>query len=86
MTAYMFYIDSMVRSYHDYQSTWDNPMADGDLPCEWETGNSHDLQAVARLMIPYKFSGACQGKYLQFTMFLRRSGSVILTWDFIIDA
>ena len=46
MTAYTFYIDSVVRGYHDYQSIWDNPLADGNLFCERETGNSHDLQAV----------------------------------------
>ena len=47
MTAYMFLIDLMVRGYYDYQSIWDNPMADGDFPCEWEMGNAHDLQVVA---------------------------------------
>ena len=31
MTAYTFYIDS---GYHDYQSIWDNPLADGDLLCD----------------------------------------------------
>ena len=25
---------------------WDNPLADGDLLCERETGNSHHLQAM----------------------------------------
>ena len=24
-----------------------NPLADADLPCEWETGNSHDPKAVS---------------------------------------
>ena len=47
MTAYTFCIDSMVRGYHEYQSIWDTPLADGDLPCEREVGNSHDSQAVA---------------------------------------
>ena len=37
----------MVQGYHDYKSIWDNPLADGDLLCERQTGNSHDLQAVA---------------------------------------
>ena len=32
MTAYMHVcIDSMVQSYHDYQSIWNNSLADGDL-------------------------------------------------------
>ena len=43
----MFYIDSIVQSYHDHQSIWDNPLADGELLCEQEMGNSHDLQAMA---------------------------------------
>ena len=47
MTAYMFYMDLMVWGYHDYQSIWDDPLADGDLLCEREMGNSHDLQAMA---------------------------------------
>ena len=47
MIAYMFCIDSMIRGYHEYQSVWDNPLADRDLLCEWETGNSHDPQAIA---------------------------------------
>ena len=44
MPAYTFYMDSIVRGY---QSIWDNPLADGDLLCEWEMGNSHDPQAIA---------------------------------------
>ena len=47
MTDYKFYIDLVVRGYHDYQFIWDNPLADGNLLCEWEMENSHDLQAVA---------------------------------------
>ena len=34
MTACTFCIDSMVRGYCQYQSIWDIPLADGDLPCE----------------------------------------------------
>ena len=37
----------MVRGYHDYRSIWHNPLADGDLLCEQETGNLHDIQALA---------------------------------------
>ena len=37
----------MVRGYHEYLFIWDTPLADGDLPCEREAGNSYDPQAVA---------------------------------------
>ena len=47
MTAYMFCIDSMIRDYHEYLSIWDNPLADGDLLCEREMGNSYNPQAMA---------------------------------------
>ena len=46
MTAYTFCIDSMIRGYHECQSIRDNPLADGDLLGERETGNSHDSQAM----------------------------------------
>ena len=46
MTAYTFCIDSLVRGYCEYQSIWDIPLADGDLPCEQKMGNSHDLQPM----------------------------------------
>ena len=37
----------MLLGYHDYQSIWYNPLADGDLiPCEQEMGTLHDLQAM----------------------------------------
>ena len=36
----------MVQGYHEYQSIWDNPLANGGLPCKRETENSHDPQAV----------------------------------------
>ena len=78
----------MVRGYHDYQSIWDNPLADGDLLCEQEMGNSHDLQAVAIKTIdgtlqvvrcvPRRISSIC-------SIFLRRSGSITLMRDFTID-
>ena len=70
MTAYTFYIDSIVRGYHEYQSIWDNPLEDRELLCEWETRSSHDLQAVT---IKKMVDGALQavgwvyqGKYLKF--------------------
>ena len=46
MTAYTFCIDSMIQGYHEYQSMWDNPLADGDLFCEREMGNSRNPQAM----------------------------------------
>ena len=42
-----FCIDSMVRGYHEYQSIWHDPLADGELVGEREVGNSHDPHAVA---------------------------------------
>ena len=74
-TAYTFYIDSMAQGYHEYQfqSIWDNPLADGNLPCEWEKGNSHDLQAVVikKLIdaVTGALQGTSQGKYLQFVRY-----------------
>ena len=47
MTACMVCIDSMVQGYCQYQSIWDIPLADGNLPCEQKTGNSNDPQAMA---------------------------------------
>ena len=45
----------MIQGYHEYQSIWDNPLADGDLLCEREMRNSHNLQTMAikrLLMVP----------------------------------
>ena len=36
----------MIRGCCEYQSIWDNPLVDGDLLGERETGNSHDPQAM----------------------------------------
>ena len=47
MTACTFCIDSMVHGYCKYQSIWDIPLADGDLPCEQKMVNSHYPQAMA---------------------------------------
>ena len=46
MIAYMFCIDAMIQGYLEYQSIWDNPLADGDLLCEQEMGNSCNRQAM----------------------------------------
>ena len=67
-------IDSMVQGYHEYQSIWDNPLANEDLPCEWEMGNSHNSRAVAiRKLTDAKvinaLQGTCQRKYLQFVWY-----------------
>ena len=80
MTVYTFCIDSVVRGYHEYKSVWDNPLEDENLPCERETGNSHDPQAVAvKKMIdgtlqvvghaPRRISSIC-------SIFIRRGGSI----------
>ena len=47
MIAYTFCIDSMVWGYHEYQYIWDNPLEDGDILCEWETGSLHNPQCMA---------------------------------------
>ena len=47
MTVYTFCTDSMIRDYHEYLSIWDNPLVDGDLLCDRETGNSYNPQAMA---------------------------------------
>ena len=41
MTAYTFCIDLIVRGYCEYQSIWDNPLADGGLLCELEIHMIH---------------------------------------------
>ena len=80
MTVYTFCIDSVVQGYHKYKSVWDNPLGDENLPCEWETGYSHNPQAVAvKKMIdgtlkvvrhvPRKISSIC-------SLFSRRGGSI----------
>ena len=33
--THFIYVDSMVWGYHDYQSIWDNPLADEDLRTSW---------------------------------------------------
>ena len=48
MTAYMH----VFYKFNDSRLPWvpiiirDNPLADGDLLCEWETENSHDPQGM----------------------------------------
>ena len=73
----------MVRGYHDYKSIWDNPLADGDLLCERQTGNSHDLQAVAiKKMIDgtLQVIGHVSIKVSSISsIFLRRDGRIALT-------
>ena len=80
MTVYIFCIDSVVRGYHKCKSVWDNHLEDENLPCERETGNSHDPQAVAvKKMIdgtlqvvghaPRKISSI-------YSIFIRRGGSI----------
>ena len=41
MAVYTFCIDSMIQGYREYQSVWDNPLADGDLLCEQEIHMIH---------------------------------------------
>ena len=65
-------------------------MGDGDLLCEWETGNSHDLQAVAiknTIDGSYPAIFGCMPRKISsiYSIFLRRGGSITLMWDFTID-
>ena len=73
MTAYMFCIDSVIWGYREYQSIWDNPLADGDLLCEWEMGNSHNPQVMAIKrwsMVPQlQVVGHVPKKYLPINLF-----------------
>ena len=88
MTAYIFYIDSIVRDYHVYQSIRDNPLTDGGLLYEWEMGNSHDLQVVAikkTIDRTLQVVGHIWTKISSISSILRRGGSITLTWDFTID-
>ena len=51
-----FYLNSMVRGYHEYQASWSDPYVGEELICEQEVGNSHDPQAVAlkkKLMVTF---------------------------------
>ena len=67
MTACAFCIDSIVQGYCEYQSIWDIPLVDGDLPCEWKTGNSHDSRW---LMVPQmQMVGHMAKKYLPINLF-----------------
>ena len=64
----------MVQGYYDYQSIWNNSLADGDLLREQETGHSHNLQAV-HVAIKKTIDGTLQvvghvlRKYLQFVRY-----------------
>ena len=42
-----FYVNSVVRGYHVYQSIWVAPIIGEQLPAAREPGNSHDTYAVA---------------------------------------
>ena len=44
----------MIRGCCECQSIWDNPLVDGDLLGERETGNSHDPQAISQAMHGYQ--------------------------------
>ena len=51
MSDYMFCMDSVVWDYHEYQSTWDNTLADGYLPCEREMEASLEAPCSLSLAI-----------------------------------
>ena len=79
MTPYTFCVDSMVRGYHEYQSMWDNPLADRNLPCEWELGNSHNPQAMAikNLTDALQVVGHVPRKYLKFVRYSQEEVAVL---------
>ena len=78
-------IDSMIRGYHEYQSIWDNPLTDGDLLCEQETGNSHNPQAMVIKMwsmVPQQHVvGHVLKKYLPIDIHMRLYACVKFGWQ-----
>ena len=71
-----FEIQAMIRGYHQYKGIWDAKFGE-QLECQRETGNPHDIFAVAVLKsgtgvvghIPKKISSIC-------SLFLRRGGAI----------
>ena len=73
-----FTVDAMIRGYHEYRQIWE--AEDGEvLQCQRETGNRHDLYAVATVKndvivghVPRLISSLC-------SIFIRRGGSITCT-------
>ena len=73
--ACYFEVEAMVRGYHQYKEIWDAEVGE-KLECQRETGNPHDIFAVAVLKsgvilghIPKKISSIC-------SLFLWRGGVI----------
>ncbi len=76
MASTTFTVESTVRGYHVYRAVWDASNEE-ELSCERESGNPHDLYAVAIARagvtvghVPRKISSVC-------SLFLRRGGSIL---------
>ena len=78
--AFTFYVDSMIRGYHEYMMIWSDPIVGEELCCEREPGNSSDPYAVAvkkqisgedKIVghVPRKISTIC-------SIFIRRGGTI----------
>ena len=44
---YSFSVDSMIRSYHQYKTIWENLSHRDELLCKHEIGNANDTHTVA---------------------------------------
>ncbi len=76
--AYCFECECMVRGYHKYKDVWEAEVGT-HLQCQRETGNPHDIYAIAVLKsgvivghVPKKISSTC-------SLFLRRGGAIHCT-------
>ena len=45
--AVVFFLESMIRGYHEYKSIWSDPTLEEELECKREPGNPHDTHPVA---------------------------------------
>ena len=75
-----FVVDSAICGYHVYKDIWPSPVAEEQLQCEQEVGNSHDPMSVTikKLIggastiighVPRRISPLC-------SVFIRRGGSI----------
>ena len=78
MAGGYFEVEATVRGYHQYKEIWNASIGEG-LECQRETGNPHDVFAVAVLKsgivvghVPKKISSIC-------SLFLRRGGAIRCT-------
>ena len=78
-----FFVELMIRGYHEYKSIWENPSSDDKLICKCEIGNAHDTYAVSIKKdisgetstvghIPRMISSIC-------SIFIRRGGTIHCT-------